>query len=51
VLRRTGHTEAAVDLSRLAGLEPAGVIVEILNEDGTMARLPPNCASSRSASA
>jgi 3,4-dihydroxy 2-butanone 4-phosphate synthase/GTP cyclohydrolase II len=40
VLRRTGHTEAAVDLSRLAGLEPAGVIVEILNEDGSMARLP-----------
>ncbi|MBL8011109.1 MAG: bifunctional 3,4-dihydroxy-2-butanone-4-phosphate synthase/GTP cyclohydrolase II [Flavobacteriales bacterium] len=40
VLRRTGHTEAAVDLARLAGLEPAGVIVEILNEDGTMARLP-----------
>ena len=40
VLRRTGHTEAAIDLSRLAGLEPAGVIVEIMNEDGTMARLP-----------
>lgn len=40
VLRRTGHTEAAVDLSRLAGMEPAGVIVEILNEDGSMARLP-----------
>ena len=40
VLRRTGHTEAAVDLARLAGLEPAGVLVEILNEDGTMARLP-----------
>jgi 3,4-dihydroxy 2-butanone 4-phosphate synthase/GTP cyclohydrolase II len=40
VLRRAGHTEAAVDLSRLAGFEPAGVIVEILNEDGTMARLP-----------
>jgi 3,4-dihydroxy 2-butanone 4-phosphate synthase/GTP cyclohydrolase II len=40
VLRRTGHTEAAVDLARLAGFEPAGVIVEILNEDGTMARLP-----------
>ncbi len=38
VLRRTGHTEAAVDLARLAGLQPAGVIVEILNEDGTMAR-------------
>jgi len=40
VLRRTGHTEAAIDLTRLAGLEPAGVLVEILNEDGTMARLP-----------
>ncbi|WP_233898440.1 3,4-dihydroxy-2-butanone-4-phosphate synthase [Tenacibaculum piscium] len=40
VLRRTGHTEAAVDFARLAGLQPAGVIVEIMNEDGTMARLP-----------
>lgn len=40
VLRRAGHTEAAVDLSRLAGLKPAGVLVEILNEDGSMARLP-----------
>lgn len=40
VLRRTGHTEAAIDLARLAGLPPAGVIVEIMNEDGTMARLP-----------
>ena len=40
VLRRAGHTEAAVDLSRMAGYEEAGVIVEILNEDGTMARLP-----------
>ena len=40
VLRRTGHTEAAVDLARLAGFEPAGVIVEIMNDDGTMARLP-----------
>lgn len=40
VLRRVGHTEAAVDLARLAGLAPAGVIVEIMNEDGTMARLP-----------
>ena len=40
VLRRAGHTEAATDLSRLAGFESAGVIVEILNEDGTMARLP-----------
>jgi len=40
VLRRTGHTEAAVDLAKLAGLYPAGVLVEILNTDGTMARLP-----------
>lgn len=40
VLRRTGHTEAAVDLSRLAGLQPGGALVEIMNEDGTMARLP-----------
>ncbi|HRH68990.1 MAG: bifunctional 3,4-dihydroxy-2-butanone-4-phosphate synthase/GTP cyclohydrolase II [Flavobacteriales bacterium] len=40
VLRRTGHTEAAVDLARLAGYEPAGLIVEIMNEDGSMARLP-----------
>jgi len=40
VLRRTGHTEAAIDFARLAGLEPAGVIVEIMNNDGTMARLP-----------
>ncbi len=38
VLRRTGHTEAAIDFARLAGLQPAGVIVEIMNEDGTMAR-------------
>lgn len=40
VLRRTGHTEAAIDFARLAGFEPAGCIVEIMNEDGTMARLP-----------
>ncbi len=40
VLRRTGHTEAAVDLARLAGFEPAGVLVEIMNDDGSMARLP-----------
>lgn len=40
VLRRTGHTEAAIDLARLAGFSPAGVLVEILNPDGTMARLP-----------
>lgn len=40
VLRRTGHTEAAIDLARLAGMAPVGVIVEIMNEDGTMARLP-----------
>ena len=39
VLRRTGHTEAAIDLARLAGLAPAGVLVEILNEDGSMARM------------
>lgn len=40
VLRRTGHTEATVDLARLAGFEPAGALVEIMNDDGTMARLP-----------
>jgi 3,4-dihydroxy 2-butanone 4-phosphate synthase / GTP cyclohydrolase II len=40
VLRRAGHTEAAIDLARLAGLEPSGVLVEIMNEDGSMARLP-----------
>ncbi len=40
VLRRAGHTEAAVDLARLAGMEDAGVLVEIMNEDGTMARMP-----------
>ncbi len=40
VLRRSGHTEATIDLARLAGCEPAGVLVEIMNEDGTMARLP-----------
>ncbi len=40
VLRRAGHTEATVDLARLAGLEPAGVLVEVMNEDGTMARFP-----------
>ncbi len=40
VLRRTGHTEATIDLARMAGFEPAGVLVEIMNEDGTMARLP-----------
>lgn len=40
VLRRTGHTEAAIDFARLAGLQPAGVIAEIMNEDGSMARLP-----------
>ena len=39
VLRRTGHTEATIDLARLAGFEPAGVLVEIMNEDGTMARM------------
>lgn len=40
VLRRSGHTEAVVDLSRLAGFEPAGVLVEVMNDDGSMARLP-----------
>ncbi len=40
VLRRAGHTEAAIDLARLAGFEPAGILVEIMNDDGTMARLP-----------
>ncbi|TXE13752.1 bifunctional 3,4-dihydroxy-2-butanone-4-phosphate synthase/GTP cyclohydrolase II [Algoriphagus aquimarinus] len=40
VLRRAGHTEAAIDLARLAGFSPAGVLVEIMNEDGTMARVP-----------
>src|ERR1700751_2273576 len=40
VLRRAGHTEAAIDLARLAGLQPAGVLCEILHDDGTMARLP-----------
>ncbi|HQV06932.1 MAG TPA: GTP cyclohydrolase II, partial [Chitinophagaceae bacterium] len=40
VLRRAGHTEASVDLARLAGLEPGGVLVEIMNDDGSMARLP-----------
>jgi 3,4-dihydroxy 2-butanone 4-phosphate synthase/GTP cyclohydrolase II len=43
VLRRTGHTEAAIDFARLAGLEPAGIIVEIMNDDGSMARLPELC--------
>ena len=40
VLQRAGHTEASIDLARLAGLQPAGVLVEIMNDDGTMARLP-----------
>src|SRR5665213_2785191 len=40
VLRRSGHTEATIDLARLAGFEPVGALVEIMNEDGTMARLP-----------
>ena len=47
VLRRAGHTEAAVDLARLAGCEPGGVLVEIMNEDGTMARLPELTAVAR----
>ena len=40
VLRRAGHTEASVDLAKLAGLYPAAALIEIINEDGTMARLP-----------
>ena len=40
VLRRTGHTEAAIDFARLAGFKSAGVIVEIMNDDGSMSRLP-----------
>ena len=40
VLERDGHTEAAIDLARLAGLRPAGALIEVMNEDGTMARLP-----------
>src|SRR5258708_2427435 len=47
VLRRSGHTEATIDLARLAGFEPAGVLVEIMNEDGTMARLPELLAISK----
>lgn len=47
VLRRAGHTEAAVDLSRMAGLNPGGVLVEIMNEDGSMARLPELISISR----
>jgi len=47
VLRRAGHTEASVDLARLAGIDPSGVICEILNEDGTMARLPDLIAFAR----
>jgi 3,4-dihydroxy 2-butanone 4-phosphate synthase/GTP cyclohydrolase II len=40
VLRRTGHTEASMDFARLAGFQPSGVLIEVLNEDGSMARLP-----------
>src|SRR5579872_5227747 len=40
VLRRAGHTEAAIDLARLAGFEPVGALIEVMNEDGSMARLP-----------
>src|SRR5262249_60602132 len=47
VLRRAGHTEAAVDLARLAGLSPAGVICEVLDEEGGMARMPELLALSR----
>jgi 3,4-dihydroxy 2-butanone 4-phosphate synthase / GTP cyclohydrolase II len=48
VLRRAGHTEAAIDLARLAGFEPAGVLVEIMNDDGTMARVPDLCEIAKS---
>ena len=47
VLRRSGHTEAAVDLCKLAGLYPVGALMEIMNEDGTMARMPPLVARAR----
>ena len=47
VIRRCGHTEAAVDLARLAGLKPSGTLVEIMNDDGTMARLPQLCEFAR----
>ncbi len=47
VIRRAGHTEAAVDLCRLAGLRPAGALIEVMNADGTMARLPQLCAIAR----
>jgi len=47
VLRRAGHTEAAVDLARLSGLQPAAALIEIINEDGTMARLPPLWGAAR----
>lgn len=47
VLRRPGHTEAAVDLARLAGMQPAGVLAEVVNDDGTMARLPELVAFAR----
>jgi 3,4-dihydroxy 2-butanone 4-phosphate synthase/GTP cyclohydrolase II len=49
VLERTGQTEAAVDLARLAGLNPAGVICEIMNDDGTMARSGPTSSATASA--
>ncbi len=48
VLERTGHTEASIDLARLAGVTPAGVICEIMNEDGTMARVPDSSPMPRS---
>lgn len=47
VLERNGHTEALVDMTRLAGLKPGGALIEILNEDGTMARLPQLCEIAR----
>ena len=51
MLERTGQTEAAVDLARLAGLNPAGVICEIMNDDGTMARVPDLVALLRASTA
>ena len=51
VLVRRGHTEAAVDLARMAGLTPAGVLVEVVNDDGTMKRGAASCASSPTSTA
>ena len=47
VMERNGHTEAAIDLCRLAGLQPAGVLIEVMNDDGTMARLPQLAAKAK----